>query len=391
MRFSFFSDLLQDLNYKHLLHTHSHIAFLGWVYSTLFMLITSQFLNKDLIEKGKYKTQFFTTQLIIAGMFISFLLQGYGVVSIIFSTIFQFLTYWFSFSFFKSIKNVEKNNISIKFIKVSLISLVISSLGTWGLAIINAKGLEHSELYNMAIYFYLHFQYNGWFTFAIFGLLFKLLEDNDIKYDRNNSNTFFRIFTLSLIPSYLLSLIGINIQNSLYYLALVSVVLQLISCAYFINIIYKIRYELSNIFNNCIKVLFLVSMSSFLSKNVLQAFSTIPSLNNIVFHNRYIVISYIHLVLIGFITMFLISYSSYLNWFDLKSTVSKIGITSLTIGFISSEILITLFGLSIIFNDLMLFIFIFSSFMMLGLFLIFIAQFKYIKSTNLSLKMPLIK
>ena len=53
--------------------------------------------------------------------------------------------------------------------------MVISTMGPWAIAVISAKGLAGSEYFNAAIYFFLHFQYNGWFAFAIIGLFFWLL------------------------------------------------------------------------------------------------------------------------------------------------------------------------------------------------------------------------
>ena len=43
------------------------------------------------------------------------------------------------------------------------------------------------------IYFYLHFLYNGWFTFAVLGLLFWLLEKYKVSFNQNYSLLFFRL------------------------------------------------------------------------------------------------------------------------------------------------------------------------------------------------------
>lgn len=183
MRLGFITGAFAE-NYKHILHAHSHIAFLGWVYPVLFLALTNNFLKPAAIEKGKYHLQFIITQFIIGGMFIAFLCQGYGVFSIILSTIFQLMTYWFTFRFLADLKKEQGNNFSIpaRFARVALWSLFISSFGTWGLAVINARGLGKTGLYNMAIYFYLHFQYNGWFSFSIISLFFCLIGKTQDKF-----------------------------------------------------------------------------------------------------------------------------------------------------------------------------------------------------------------
>src|SRR5690606_14500757 len=64
------------LNYKHLLHAHSHIALMGWA----FMLVIGGFIHffKRELSLGKVikNTLFFNTIAVI-GMTITFILQGY--------------------------------------------------------------------------------------------------------------------------------------------------------------------------------------------------------------------------------------------------------------------------------------------------------------------------
>ena len=179
IRYSFLSGFF-PIEYKNLLHTHSHIGFLGWIYPMLFLLITNSFFTKEQIKKSKYKLQFYITQVLILLMLFSFLYQGYGLFSIIFSSLFQLMTYWFLFTALKNLSQNEKT-ISSKFTSIALISLFISSLGTWALPIIKVNKFDY--FYEMAIYFYLHFQYNGWLSFSLLGLFFKNIENKEINYN----------------------------------------------------------------------------------------------------------------------------------------------------------------------------------------------------------------
>src|SRR5690606_33435275 len=147
-------------NYKFLLHAHSHTALLGWVYLGLTTLVYKIFLASA--KKPKlYKRIFLFTNLCILGMLVTFPIQGYALFSIIFSTLFLFASYWFTWFAFKFVPNNFKKRFSWKLIKASLWYLVLSSIGPWAVGVVMATLGSESIWYKNAIYFYLHFQYNG--------------------------------------------------------------------------------------------------------------------------------------------------------------------------------------------------------------------------------------
>ena len=79
------------LEYANLVHAHSHVAFQGWIYTLMLLLLVRYFLSEDQIIAGKYLLQFQLTVVVIVGVLITFSIQGYGLYSIIFSTLFQIL------------------------------------------------------------------------------------------------------------------------------------------------------------------------------------------------------------------------------------------------------------------------------------------------------------
>ena len=124
-----------DVPYKYLVHTHSHIALLGWVYLALTSLIYGVYLNKASQIK-RYKRIFWFTQLTLVGMLVSFPIQGYALFSIIFSTLFLLVSYWF-FGFFLRYSDPElRNTPAYRCIRTALWYMVISSIGPWVLGII---------------------------------------------------------------------------------------------------------------------------------------------------------------------------------------------------------------------------------------------------------------
>ncbi|MEK7433973.1 MAG: hypothetical protein AABZ74_12625 [Cyanobacteriota bacterium] len=385
IRYGFFSGNFLT-NYKYLLHTHSHIAFLGWIYPCLFILIVNSFLSSEEIIKGRYKLQFYITQILIILMFIAFLIQGYAFFSILFSSLFQLMTYSFAFRFFKdSKKSVNKKLLSIKFIRIGLLSLVISSIGTWFLPITILKHLNETNWYNSAIYFYLHFQYNGWFLFALLGIFYKFLEKNKINYNIKNANISFISLSISIVPSYFLSILGLTENMLIKEIAFVGSFFEIIAIIYFLKTIFKEKEVISNTIKTVSeKTIFLASISALVIKIGLQFLSNFSYFHQLSFSNRFIVLSYLHLTLIGFTSFFLIFLLSQNNYISLNKQISKIGITSLLFGFITSESFLTLGGLGFNINNVMILIFIFSLFMALGIILIFFDNI--ISSNKLEIK-----
>ncbi len=102
MRISIIEDL--GINYKHFLHTHSHIALLGWLYNLAFIFITYYFFKSSI---KKFNRIFWVSQITFLGMLFSFPFQGYAFWSITFSTLYLFASYWLIFEIFRSSKSLK--------------------------------------------------------------------------------------------------------------------------------------------------------------------------------------------------------------------------------------------------------------------------------------------
>ena len=50
--------------------------------------------------------------------------------------------------------------------------MLLSTLAIWSIPPIMIKMGAGSPIYQAAVQFYLHFQFNGWFIFAVLGLFF---------------------------------------------------------------------------------------------------------------------------------------------------------------------------------------------------------------------------
>ncbi len=339
LRLQLFSSTF-SFNYKFILHTHSHVALLGWVFTALFVAIVYAFLPTYI---QKYKILFWITQISVVGMLFSFPFQGYAAVSIIFSTLFLFVSYWFTYRFFNHTNNLKEAKkilpLSYSIIRASLIYLVFSSIGPWALGPMMVLEMKGTNLYNFAIYFYLHFLYNGFFTLAILGLFFRILEQKHIAFKQATAQRVFNYLNCAIIPTFLLSTLGANPTSVIYAIAGLGALLQVYALYHLFKTV-KITYLN---FNKWALILFTISFIAFSLKIIMQLFSAIPwFVTHIHEAKNSIVIGYLHMVLLGFVTVFLIAYFIYKKAMTVSNKISKIGILTFLAGLIGSEFI--LFG-----------------------------------------------
>lgn len=298
---------LPFIDQKHLLHGHSHFAFAGWVSQTIMVLLIAY------LSKQKQSDEFISYKWILIanlftayGMLISFPIQGYGVASILFSTLSVFTFYFFSVKYWKDLNKLSQQTIVHYWFKVALLLGAFSSVGTFSLAFMMANKIIHQNWYLAAVYFYLHFQYNGWFFFACMGLFHSLLPSEILI--KKDLLKIFGLFTFAVVPAYFLSTLWLSLPNWIYILVVISSFFQTIAWIYFLMILYKQKDIIFSNINHIGKWLIILSGFALSIKLTLQLGSTIPSLSQLAFGFRPIVIAYLHLVLLGVITLFLLGF-----------------------------------------------------------------------------------
>lgn len=298
---------LPFINQKYLLHAHSHFAFAGWITQTL-MVFMVHYLQKQSHqdEFERYKLYLIANLIAAYGMLLFFPVQGYGVFSITFSTMSVFVSYFFAYRYWKELNLLKEQSIIHKWFKFALFLSVISSLGTFGLAYMMVNKIAHQTWYLAAIYYYLHFQYNGWFFFAGVGLLYFLLPA-EIS-NQKIHNRIFLLFALSCIPAYFLSTLWLPLPMWLFVIIIIASFAQFYAWILMLKSFYENKAIIAKRLSTPSKWLLLLSGFALSIKLSLQLGSTIPSLSKLAFGFRPIVIAYLHLVLLGVITLFLLGY-----------------------------------------------------------------------------------
>jgi hypothetical protein len=334
---------LPFIQQKYLLHGHSHFAFSGWVTQILMLLILvdlSKSLGLDLVKK--YKNILYSNLIFAYGMLIAFPLQGYGFYSICFSTLSIFVFYWFAYVIFKEIRKSKLTRISFYWYKTSLLLAILSSIGAFALAFFMATLNKNQNAYLLSVYGYLHFQYNGWFFFSLMGLITNKMEayiSSKIIFKR-----IFWMFTLAILPSYFLSALWLEMPNWIYYIIVISAILQTWGLFNFIKTITAQKQHFS-IRSNVGNILFLLALIALCIKVLLQLFSTIPLLSQIAFGYRSIVIGYLHLMLLGVISLSIIGCLLHDHLMDINSLQKK-GLWFFVGGVIINQFLLMLQGLA---------------------------------------------
>ncbi len=335
------------INQRFLLHSHSHFAFSGWISQALILAITMVIFNlkwNDPIPK-KYHRLLLFNLFCSYGMLISFVLQGYGTFSIIFSTLTIAVGFLFLAFCKRDISSLDKKTIWWTWLRAALWLNILSCLGTFCLVYVMVSDPVNTYLRLASVYFYLHFQYNGWFFFAIMGLFQHWLYQREIILPKQL--LLFRIFLFTCLPAYLLSINWLAFPLSLHFITFAIGFVQLIGWIWFLKIVWSIRKEI--VFNQpkLILWLFVMLMIATSIKFSLQSASGIPAIANLAFGLRPVVIAYLHLVLLGIVSLFLFSWYIINHGIAINS-INKTGIIVFIIGFLLNELVLLFQGVGAI-------------------------------------------
>ncbi len=292
---------------KYLLEGHSHFAFAGWITQVLMVLLVQdlgQYKSENIFIK--YRWLLYGNLITAYGMLILFPLQGYGVGSIGFSTLSIVNSFFFGLRYWKDLNTVTQKPISHLWFKAALLFYIISFLGTFSLGYMMTNKIMHQNWYLSAIYYVLHFQYNGWFFFAAMGLLVSKIEK--IISVTKQLKTIFWLFALACGPTYFLSVLWMPVPGIIYWVVIASALAQLTAWLILVKLIFKNKADLKSYFPAKGRALLILSAIALTIKFFLQLGSTHPSMSQLAFGFRPIVIGYLHLVLLGVITIFILGY-----------------------------------------------------------------------------------
>jgi len=335
MRYFFIGEIT-ILKYKYVLHAHSHTALLGWGY----FFLTGAFLFymiKSVARPKVYQWLFYALSVTVFWMYLSFLYQGYGFWSISISALFILLSFWLSFLLLGEFSGITGT--SAMFARWSIVWYMTSTVGVWAIGPVGQLLGRLHPAYFASIQFFLHFQFNGWFTYGALALLFYYLnKKNGIEIQVSRWE--FLLLQLSILATYALSVTWSTPLDILFYLNAFGVFIQLFIIIRILKpalrffLFRGMSFQLGHL-------LITFGVASIFIKVFVQFLVALPQIAVISYTIRQYVIGFVHLITLGSFT-FLIGGILLSVGILANNKISNWGWSLLIMGFIGSEFL--LFG-----------------------------------------------
>ncbi|MFH1499816.1 MAG: hypothetical protein ABII82_18545 [Verrucomicrobiota bacterium] len=291
---------LTGFAYSNILHAHSHVAFLGWVFNAFFALALTHFIPP--VDRRGYLRLFVVLQVAVVGMLVAYPVQGYGAVSIAFSSLHMVGSGVFAWKLWRS--NTASPAAS-GHLGAALLFLVVSGLGPLALGPLAAAGLRDTPAYQLSIYFYLHCQYNGWFLFFLQAVLFQSFTPANPDAARRALWWLAAGAVLTLAQSAL----WLHPPGWVYVIAALGGGAQLVGC---VHLLRALRGS-GALFTGMARALAVLALGGFLLKHILQAASALSVLSHLVNH-RFTVIAFLHLVFLGVVAPAIFAWALRHGW-----------------------------------------------------------------------------
>lgn len=318
LRYYFISPL--DFNFKFVLHAHSHLMLLGWLFNALLLLLYQKWVSQ--LPKIHFAL-FLALQISVLGMLFSFPFQGYALFSILFSTLHIWISYVLLWKFWKN----TPNSLDGKLVRVGIVFHFLSTLGPYALGPLMANGFRGSDWYDQAIYFYLHCQYNGGLFFFLLALIWQGWRRAQPKL---NNNLFIGLMVGGALLTWAHSLEYSFSSWWIFASGLLGSTLQLMGgIMLFRNLDYR------KVSRNGLIILTFLAL-----KWIFQLFGSTPEIAQQVSQQRFLLIAYLHFIFLGIYTPFI--------WQQLLATKAVFFKNLYWLSFLFTELILALIGMGVL-------------------------------------------
>ncbi|MGA9212065.1 hypothetical protein [Kaistella sp.] len=333
---------LPIVDQKHVQEAHSHFAFYGWITQVIYVLMI-RYLHGVLSEQQlkKYHTLLIVNAVSAYIMIPSFVYNGYFWLSIIASTAALLTSFVFFFFLMRDLRNNQ--DLVKPWFLGGLFFAVISSAGVFGLSYMMVSGNLTQNLYLASTYYYLHFQYNGFFIFSCIGLLLQSLKEIGSEIVEKENKVIFWLLFIGCLIGFGLSVLWMKMSLWIFVAIILAAIAQTIGAVKLYILVKRNWVKLALHFSALQRFVLMYVGFAFFAKIVLQLGSTIPALSQFAFGFRNVVIAYLHLILLMCVSVFLINQILATNVFKMTKPVI-IGLKLLLLGIFLNEAVLGLMG-----------------------------------------------
>jgi hypothetical protein len=336
---------LPMINYNHLLEAHAHFGLGGWATWVIMVAFVNELLPESLNKKTQHKWLLGILFICAWGMLLSFLIWGYSTLSTITSLFFVFLNYLWCGIFLRDFLK-SNTGTAVKLLTISsIVFLICSTCGSWGISYIYFSKTVDAFLYRNLLFTYLHFLYNGFFTLSVFALLFNKIDQNISQKARRNIRWFSIVMCSAVVPSLFITYLWQDPNGWIRFIAITGCLL-LLFCFYLFLITMASLRSMFRDEKPVVRFLIGISLCSFVLKLVLQSFTVFPIIGNAIFGNRSVIMGFLHMVFLGFVTLFMLAYFVRLGILNSNKKWTPVALYTFAGAVIINELLLLTQGLA---------------------------------------------
>ena len=262
-------------------------------------------------------------------MLIAYPIQGYGAVSITFSALHMVCAIIVAWRLWC---RSEVKPLARAYLGWALGFMVVSGFGPLALGPLAATGMRDSPAYLLAIYFYLHFQYNGWFVFFLLAVFQQQKESTCDAKPTGSERWALPCLAGGTVLTLTQSGLWLSPPSWVFGIAGLGGLLQIVGFGFLLSAGRGRRRNRLGVSEG----LFRIAVAGFALKLGLQFLMAWPSLGGLA-NNRFTVIAFLHLVFLLIVTPAILGWALRFGWCE-PSRRMKTGLIGLIGGAFLTEL-----------------------------------------------------
>ncbi len=322
------------LLFKPWLHAHSHVAMLGWLFPALLIALAGQDERASRPVLWKWMA---ASQLCVLGMLVSFPVQGYGAVSITLAALQMLIGYVLIGLVWRATAHWPEHG-SRLLARLAFVFQMVSTIGIWAMGPIMSSGLAGTEWYYWSIQWFLHFQFNGWFWFAVMAIGSRWAEQLGVTVQLDRSTVM--LWAVSTALTFALAIAWSERHWPVYAVNSIGVILQFTAAWRTLVLLGKAKVRLRANTTPWMRALVGVALLAMAFKVVAQAAVAVPAVAALTLTLRNYVIGFIHMNTLGAATAILLAFALMQRWLPEDDRGVRWALVCFIVGFMASEALL---------------------------------------------------